>query len=494
MKRRIGHILLLLALLKTATAQHISRIEYFINTDPGFGNGSSISFTPSGNVSNLTFSPDISSLPKGVHHLYVRSLDDAGSWSLTNHWMLVKDIASGNLAELEYFIDTDPGFGNGTDIPFSPSANITNLLVSPDISSLAKGIHTVFIRARDDAGKWSLTNRWMFLNELAPVNVSKAEFFIDSDPGFGNGTDVAVSPALNISNISIPVDINSLSGGMHTIYLRTRDLNGRWSITNRWVFVKDVAKDNVAAGEYFFDTDPGFGNGTAIPFGGSLGTNVSDFAFAASLTGLPNGPHYLFVRTLEANGKWSLTNVIPFDKNVPLPVKLIYFDVKPDGRKAHLSWQTATEQNSDRFEIERSINGLTFEKIGSVKAAGNSNTHTDYSYYDNSPEKGINYYRLKEVDIDNSLQYSETKSVRFGDDAALILYNNPTSGSDLVIQTSVLPSTLQIFDVMGKKMKEVSLVTGLYSLSISGFAAGTYLAVLSKDGRPVAVEWFVVIR
>ncbi|HMX37335.1 MAG TPA: T9SS type A sorting domain-containing protein, partial [Ferruginibacter sp.] len=79
-------------------------------------------------------------------------------------------------------------------------------------------------------------------------------------------------------------------------------------------------------------------------------------------------------------------------------------------------------------------------------------------------------------------------------DAALILYNNPTSGSDLVIQTSVLPSTLQIFDVMGKKMKEVSLVTGLYSLSISGFAAGTYLAVLSKDGRPVAVEWFVVIR
>lgn len=82
--------------------------------------------------------------------------------------------------------------------------------------------------------------------------------------------------------------------GVHNIYLRTKDLNGTWSLTNRWLFFKDKAQDNFSGGEYFFDTDPGFGNGTAIPFGSGLGTNISDFSFGASLAGLPNGLHYLY--------------------------------------------------------------------------------------------------------------------------------------------------------------------------------------------------------
>lgn len=52
----------------------------------------------------------------------------------------------------------------------------------------------------------------------------------------------------------------------------------------------------------------------------------------------------IFIRTKELNGKWSLTNVIQFDKQVPLPFKLLYFNVKAEGSKAHLSWRTATEQ------------------------------------------------------------------------------------------------------------------------------------------------------
>ncbi len=566
MRKQVGLIALLLLLLKNGVTQNISRIEYFINTDPGFGNATSISFSPSGNISNLFFSPDISPLAKGLHHLYIRSQDDAGVWSLTNHWVFVKDVVSGNVTKLEYFIDTDPGFGSGINIAFSPSANVSNLLISPDISSLAKGIHTLFIRSLDDAGKWTLTNRWMFLKEvvpgnlakleyfidtdpgfgnatdvpvaaaanvagllipidvsalsigmhsiflrsrddagnwsltnrwlflkdLAPANVTKAEFFIDTDPGFGNATDVAVSPALNISNITIPVDVTALSRGMHTIYLRTKDLSGRWSLTNRWLFVKDIAQDNFASGEYFFDTDPGFGNGTTIPFGSPLGTNIADFAFAANLAGLPNGAHYLFVRTREANGKWSLTNVIQFDKNIPLPVKLLFFDVQAEGKKAHLTWRTATEQNSDRFEIERSINGVHFEKIGSVKAAGYSNVHIDYSFYDVTPKKGINYYRLKEVDIDNSVQLSETKTVRFGDDQDFSLYNNPTNGADLKVKTNILPASLLIFDAGGKKIKEINLTTGVYSLSVTDLVSGTYLAVLNKEGKVLAVEKFIV--
>lgn len=492
----VKHIAVLLSLFVSMHlgAQTINKVEYFVDTDPGFGNATDVSVTAAANITNLLVPVDIAALAKGFHNVYLRSRNDAGNWSLTNRWMFVKDNIAVNANKLEYFIDIDPGFGNATDVTITPGNNISNLAIPVDISALSKGFHTIYLRSKDDIGGWSLTNRWTFVKDFTPANVNKAEYFVDTDPGFGNATDVPVTAGTNIANVAIPIDISSLSMGAHNIYLRTKDINGTWGLTNRWLFFKDIVQDNFQGGEYFFDTDPGFGSGTAIPFGGGLGTNISDFSFAAPLTGLPNGLHYLFIRTKEVNGKWSLTNVIQFDKQVPLPVKLIYFNVKAEGKKAHLLWQTATEQNSDRFDIERSVDGLYFEKIGWVKAAGNSTSHVNYSYFDLDPKKGINYYRLKEVDIDNSLQYSETRSARFGDDIPFALYNNPTNGSDLKLTINVLPSVLSVFDASGRKVKEMNITTSSNSLSVAGLASGTYLAVLNKDGKVIGVEKFVVNR
>lgn len=494
--KAVRHIVILLPLFLSLQlcAQTINKVEYFIDADPGFGNATNVSTAAATNITGLLIPADISALTKGFHNLFVRSRDDGGKWSLSSRWMFVKEDLAVNANKLEYFVDTDPGFGNGTNVPVTPGTNIADLAIPVDISALSRGFHAICLRSKDDAGSWSLTNCRMFVKEFARANVNKAEYFVDTDPGFGNATDVPVAASLNISNVAIPIDISSLSRGMHAIYLRTKDLNGTWSLTNRWIFFRDIAQENVQAGEYFFDTDPGFGSGTAIPFGGGLGTNVADFSFGAGLFGIPNGIHYLFVRTREVNGKWSLTNVIQFDKNEPLPVKLIYFNAMAEGKKAHLNWQTGTEQNSDRFDIERSADGLHFEKIGWVKAAGNSTSHVDYSYFDLSPKKGINYYRLKEVDIDNSLQYSEIKSARFGEDTAFALYNNPTNGSDLKITVNILPSVLSVFDASGRKVKEVNITTSSNSLSVAALASGTYLAVLNKDGKVIGVERFIVSR
>lgn len=474
--------------------QTINKVEYYIDTDPGFGNATNVSITAASNIQDLLVPVDITSLTKGFHSVFLRSRSDAGNWSLTRRWMFVKDNAAANANKFEYFIDADPGFGNATDVPVTPGNNIANLAIPVDISALSKGFHTICLRSKDDAGAWSLTNRWIFVKELAAANVNKAEYFVDTDPGFGNATDVPVTAGTNIANVAIPIDISSLSKGLHIIFLRTKDLNGKWSLTNRWLFFKDIAQDNVQSGEYFFDTDPGFGNGAAIPFGTGLGTNVADFSFGAPLNSLPNGLHYLFVRTREVNGKWSLTNVIQFLKDIPLPVKLTYFNVKAEGKKAHLSWQTATEQNSDRFDIERSVDGLRFEKIGAVNAAGNSNIHIDYNFFDLAPKNGINYYRLKEVDIDSRQQLSEIRTAHFGDDAVFALYNNPTNGSDLKLTINVLPSVLSVFDASGRKVKEMNITSGSNSLSVAGLASGTYLAVLNKGGKVIGVEKFVVNR
>ncbi len=493
MKKIIGLLILILISFKGLT-QTINKVEYFIDTDPGFGNGTDVSISPAANISNLLVPVDISALSKGFHNVYLRSQDNNGYWSLTNRWLFVKDVLAVNVNKLEYFIDTDPGFGNATDVSVTPSGNITNLLIPVDITSLSRGFHNIYLRSKDDNGSWSLTNRWLFVKDLAAGIANKLEYFIDIDPGFGNASDVVVTPSGNISNIVIPVNIGSLSNGFHNIYVRSKDDNGLWSLTNRWLFFKDIPQDNVQRGEYFFDTDPGFGNGTPIPYSGSLGTDVPDFSFGANLTGLPNGTHYLFIRTQEVNGKWSLTNVFPFLKDVPLPVTLLNFTARAEGSKALLNWQTATEINNDRFEIERSNNGITFLKIGQVAGAGNSSILLSYQYYDENPLKGNNYYRLKQVDLDGKSNYSPTRLVNFKGNGYFVILNNPTSGNPIIVKTTETNATLSIFDESGKKIRDLQVTSNSISIPVDQLANAVYLLVLHKDGVVKAVEKFVVSR
>lgn len=96
---------------------------------------------------------------------------------------------------------------------------------------------------------------------------------------------------------------------------------------------------------------------------------------------------------------------------VQLPVELLFFSGrKINDTKNELNWATATELNNKHFEIERSNDGINFSSIGieySKAINGNSNYEINYQYIDNMPLQGINYYRLKQVDIDNTHKYTK---------------------------------------------------------------------------------------
>lgn len=81
-----------------------------------------------------------------------------------------------------------------------------------------------------------------------------------------------------------------------------------------------------------------------------------------------------------------------------LPVRLGSFVCAESDAGVLLQWQTLVEDNSDRFEIERRIDGTEYRTIGKVKAAGTSRQNTDYQFIDRHPLPGLNYYRLKQVD------------------------------------------------------------------------------------------------
>lgn len=93
-----------------------------------------------------------------------------------------------------------------------------------------------------------------------------------------------------------------------------------------------------------------------------------------------------------------------------LPIELSAFDAKviEKGAAVELNFETASEIGSSHFVIENSIDGRYYQAIGSINASGTSNISKSYKYIHQNPRTGNNYYRLKQVDIDASFEYSKT--------------------------------------------------------------------------------------
>ena len=209
----------------------VQKIEYFIDTDPGWDNGNQLSITPATTVEK-NFSIPLTNLSDGFHKLYIRAKNE-NAWGIIEiqHFYKFSPISS-VLTKLEYFIDSDPGIGNGTNIPVNQSVNATELFNIP-LSNITNGIHTLYIRAKQNNGSWSIVQTSAFYKmEFEEKLIDKIEYFVDNDPGWGMATEVLIpQPSSSISQ-SFIADLSCYPAGDHKIYYRTHDSNGRWSLTN----------------------------------------------------------------------------------------------------------------------------------------------------------------------------------------------------------------------------------------------------------------------
>lgn len=170
----------------------------------------------------------------------------------------------------------------------------------------------------------------------------------------------------------------------------------------------------------------------------------------------------------------------PKDKTAP--VVLTNFDVQAVNNTNVLAWSTSQESNSDYYGVEHSTDGNNFKAIGQVAAAGNSSNVSNYTYTDDNPAAGLNYYRLKMVDRDNSVKYSAIRSVKnaatnssfraYPNPALEILYLNiPATNSER--------ATLSVTNVSGQVVlkDEVSITTGnnKVPVKVNNLSAGTYI-------------------
>jgi hypothetical protein len=169
------------------------------------------------------------------------------------------------------------------------------------------------------------------------------------------------------------------------------------------------------------------------------------------------------------------------ESSTPLPIQLLNFTANNEQDEyVSLKWQTGMEENNDHFEIERSTDGVNFVKIITVKAVGNSNTIQSYAATDAKPAKGLNFYRLKQVDIDSRYTYSSVRLVKFGTDIAPLVFPNPVSDIFTAVSGSELIREIVIYNVQGKavqfamgnstdadmKVNISRLATGIYYLKV----------------------------
>ncbi len=187
-----------------------------------------------------------------------------------------------------------------------------------------------------------------------------------------------------------------------------------------------------------------------------------------------------------------------------LPIKLNNFSARLYETETLLNWQTAEEISTSHFEIERSVDGINFIKVGSVLALGNSSSNKDYSHNDKLPETVLSlskiYYRLKSVDLDGRFTYSDIVTILLNRKMdQIIVFPNPAKDK-LNIQATAMEAgngMIQIIDVNGKIVfkKEIRLTKGsnAFNFDINLLNAGNYFLKM-QVGDEILQKGFVKVE
>jgi hypothetical protein len=269
MKTIVLSFILFIFLTPCLHSQYIAEVEYFFDSDPGQGNAIQIPATDGSFNSTIEYvslnNLSVSNLTNGWHNLYIRGKDNNNQWGPTKTIAFNVDnqneqetSTDPTIESAEFFFDIDPGYGNGIPLSAIDGAmdGTIELVHWEDNHNLEPGYHTFNIRGKDSNGHWGATKRISFNVEEESqggdntFTISAAEYFIDTDPGEGNGIPINATDGLfdhiyeyvNLENI----DIQYLSEGNHFIYVRGMRNDGEWGPVKSFMFtIESLAKRKI---------------------------------------------------------------------------------------------------------------------------------------------------------------------------------------------------------------------------------------------------------
>jgi len=212
-----------------------------------------------------------------------------------------------------------------------------------------------------------------------------------------------------------------------------------------------------------------------------------------------------YTTDIDGNLRSGTSPYMGSDENTdsPLPVELTALNYRFNHGFVDISWSTATEVNSNRFEIERKSVSSDWTKIGEVAASGNSNSPKEYMFTDNSVTSGQIVYRLKIVDNDGSFAYSKEIEVENLQPSTYQLsqnFPNPFNPTTTISYQILAESNVKLllFSITGELVRELvnsSQAAGSYNVTLdaSGLASGTYIYRLVA-GDFVSTKKLVILK
>lgn len=162
-----------------------------------------------------------------------------------------------------------------------------------------------------------------------------------------------------------------------------------------------------------------------------------------------------------------------------LPIKIKHIYVQSNYTFSRIIFTTASEVNNAGFDIERSADGISFEKIGWIDGNGNTSDEKHYTFTDTKPLVGMNYYRLRQIDFDGRFEYSHIVSVTFETDEVEI-YPNPAT--DILFILGGKKDSYMIYNLLGEIIKSFPISEST-SLDIEDLNPGIYWIKSMNKGQ-----------
>ena len=206
--------------------------------------------------------------------------------------------------------------------------------------------------------------------------------------------------------------------------------------------------------------------------------------------------NYLFTNVTASNDP-----TVSADCNalVPLPVELVSFNAKYDNRQVVIRWATASEKDAATFSVERSSDGKNFSSVAVVSAAGTSATRREYEAIDRSMRNGLNYYRLKQTDLDGTFTYSQVIPVQVEEAVQQLEAYGSQGALNIVLQTSGTLQQLRVLDAMGRVLytetladEAIGLVTR--TVPMTGGTEGRVYLVQAVTSQGVVNKKFMTVN
>ncbi len=489
-----------------ATAFDINTLRFYVDSVTN-NNERVVSFANTADYAMPMQSINITGTASGVHQLYAKVTNTNGNPSIINVGNFYMDgdnryqnipTTAFDINKLSLYVDSVTNT-NEQVVSFANIADYAAPMQSVNVAGTISGVHQLYAKVTNTNGNPSIINVGNFYMEgdnryqnIAPVapNITRYEFFIDS---INNAIvqPLAFTPASSNTTINHSIDLSAVIPGIHQLYAKVFDADGKQSIVNWGLFNMEQnfrypntpsVAPALANMEYFIDNEPGYGNGTPITIPiNSLDIVLSDIDIPIPNT-LPLGTHYFHIRSKQ--NPWSINAIIPIEVSTPLPATWQYIKAQLNNSDVLVSWGIAQEYQIQSYTIEHSNDGVVFTPLTTIQAFNNSNTQT-YTFKHANVSAGLHYYRIKQLDALGSSKYSPIVQVLYKHNIGkpILAPTIVTANTNIIFNTPTEKMIMHVYNSKGQlvHMQAIADGTSLLTYNASLLAKGQYTVTLTNQ-------------